>query len=219
MKRIILASASPRRKELMEQLGLQFDIEPSYCHEYIDGQHEPLELAKLLSLHKAKTVGNKNTGAIIIAADTFVVLGKRIIGKPNSLAEAKEILTRLKGKPHSVITGFTVMDTINGKIVSQSVETRVYVKDLSIEEIDSYVETKEPMGKAGAYAIQGLGAAIIDRIEGDYFNVMGFPVDAIVNALKKFGIFTVNLEHPDIVINRKNEAKKQHPKGYIEHSA
>ena len=105
MKRIILASASPRRKELLEQIGLHFDVEPSYCQEKANDQQKPLELAKLLSLRKAKAVGNKNAGAIIIAADTFVVLGERIIGKPNSLAEAKEILTDLNGRSHSVITG------------------------------------------------------------------------------------------------------------------
>ncbi|MCK4828314.1 Maf family protein, partial [bacterium] len=126
-----------------------------------------------------------------------------IIGKPNSLAEAKEILTKLKGRSHSVITGFTILDTSSGKIVSQSVETKVYIKDLSLEEIDAYVETHEPMGKAGAYAIQGLGAAIIDRIEGDYFNVMGLPVDAVVNALKEFGISSVTLKHPDIAFLKK----------------
>lgn len=209
MKRIILASASPRRKELLEQLGLRFDVEPSYCQEEIDDQQEPLELAKSLSVRKAKAVGNKNAGAIIIAADTFVVLGERIIGKPNSLAEAKEILTELNGRSHSVITGFTILDTSNGKIVSQSVETKVYIKELSLEEIDAYVETQESMGKAGAYAIQGLGAAIIDRIEGDYFNVMGLPVDAVVDALKQFDISPVILKHPDIAFSRKNEARGQ----------
>jgi septum formation protein len=203
MKRIILASASPRRKELLEQIGLHFDVEPSYCQEKDNDQQKPLELAELLSLRKAKAVGNKNADAIIIAADTFVVLGEQIIGKPNSLAEAKEILTELNGRSHSVITGFTIMDTINGKIVSQSVETKVYIKSLSLEEIDAYIETQESMGKAGAYAIQGLGAAIIDRIEGDYFNVMGLPVDAVVNALKEFGISSVTLKHPDIAFLKK----------------
>ncbi len=210
MKRIILASASPRRKELLEQLGLRFDVEPSYCQEEVDDKQEPLELAKSLSIRKAEAVGNKNTGAIIIAADTFVVLGDRIIGKPNSLAEAKEILTELKGRSHSVITGFTVMDTSNSKIVSQSVETKVFVKDLSLEEIDAYVETQEPMGKAGAYAIQGLGATIIDRIEGDYYNVIGLPVDAIVCVLKKFGIPTVTLKYPDVAFRRGNDVRGQH---------
>ena len=95
------------------------------------------------------------------------------------------------------------MDTISGKIVSQSVETKVYIKSLSLEEIDAYVETQESMGKAGAYAIQGLGAAIIDRIEGDYFNVMGLPVDAIVDTLKEFGISSVTLKHPDITFLKK----------------
>jgi septum formation protein len=213
MKRIILASASPRRKELLEQIGLHFDVEPSYCQEKIDDQQEPLELAKLLSLRKAKAVSDKNAGAIIIAADTFVVLGERIIGKPNSLAEAKEILTELNGTSHSVITGFTIMDTIDDKIVSQSVETKVYIKGLSLEEINTYVETQESMGKAGAYAIQGLGAAIIDRIEGDYFNVMGLPVDAVVDALKQFGISSVTLKHPDTDFLRKNKAGGQHANG------
>ena len=208
MKKIILASASPRRKELLEQLGLCFDVEPSYCQEEIDDKQEPLELAKSLSIRKAEAVGNKNTGAIIIAADTFVVLGKRIIGKPNSLAEAKEILTELKGRSHSVITGFTVMDTSNSKTVSQSVETKVFVKDLSSEEIDAYVETQEPMGKAGAYAIQGLGATIIDRIEGDYYNVIGLPVDAIACVLKEFGISTVTLRYPDVTFRRDNDARE-----------
>ena len=208
MEKIILASASPRRKELLEQLGLCFDVEPSYCQEEIDDKQEPLELAKSLSIRKAEAVGNKNTGAIIIAADTFVVLGKRIIGKPNSLAEAKEILTELKGRSHSVITGFTVMDTSNSKTVSQSVETKVFVKDLSSEEIDAYVETQEPMGKAGAYAIQGLGATIIDRIEGDYYNVIGLPVDAIACVLKEFGISTVTLRYPDVTFRRDNDARE-----------
>ena len=208
MKKIILASASPRRKELLEQLGLCFDVEPSYCQEKVDEKQEPLELAKSLSVRKAEAVGNKNTGAIKIAADTFVVLGKRIIGKPNSLAEAKEILTELKGRSHSVITGFTVMDTSNSKIVSQSVETKVFVKDLSSEEIDAYVETQEPMGKAGAYAIQGFGATIIDRIEGDYYNVIGLPVNAIVCVLKEFGISTVTLKYPDVAFRRDNDARE-----------
>ncbi len=207
MKRIILASASPRRKELLEQLGLQFDVEPSYCQEEIDDQQEPLELAKSLSVRKARTVGSKNKSAIIIAADTFVVLGERIIGKPNSLTEAKEILTELNGRSHSVITGFTIMDASTDKIVSQSVETKVYIKNLTLEEIDAYVETQESMGKAGAYAIQGLGAAIIDRIEGDYFNVMGLPVDTIVDALKQFGISPVTLKHPEVTFKTKNEAR------------
>jgi len=191
MKRIILASASPRRKELLEQIGLHFEVEPSYCDEEINYHQEPLELAKSLSLRKAQAVGNNKMGAIVIAADTFVVLCGRIIGKPNSFAEAREILTELKGRSHSVITGFTIMDTASGKIVSQSVETKVYIKDLSLEEIDAYVETQEPMDKAGAYAIQGLGSAIIDRIEGDYYNVMGLPVDTVVNVLSQFGIYPV----------------------------
>ena len=188
MKRILLASASPRRKELLEQLGLRFEVEPSDYEEDIVPGSEPHEMAKKLSLGKARAAARKHRKALIIAADTLVVLGDRVFGKPHTNAEAREMLCALNGKPHLVITGFTVLDTETGKVVSRSVETRVNMRKLTLEEIESYVRTKEPLDKAGGYAIQGLGAVLVDRIEGDYCNVVGLPLSALAESLREFGI-------------------------------
>jgi septum formation protein len=188
MKRIILASASPRRKELLEQIGLRFEVEPSDYEEDIVPGSEPHEMARKLSLGKARAAARKHRNAIIIAADTFVVFGDRILGKPRTDAEAREMLRALNGQAHSVITGFTILDTETGKVLSRSVETRVHMRKLTLKEIDSYVRTKEPLGKAGGYAIQGLGAVLIERIEGDYSNVVGLPLSALAESLREFGV-------------------------------
>jgi len=193
LKKIILASSSPRRKELLRQLGLEFDVEPSYHNEEIAQELEPLELAKALSYEKARVVSDKHSNALVIAADTFVVLDNEIIGKPHTLTDAKDILTALNGRSHSVITGFTIMDRGRGKILSQSVETKVYIKKLKSQEIDDYVSTREPLGKAGAYAIQDKGAAIVEKIDGDYYNVIGLPLNAVIAGLKEFGIIPVDV--------------------------
>jgi septum formation protein len=188
MKTIILASASPRRKELLKKLGLKFKVEPGNYKEDIDSDMEPLELAKLLSLKKAELVAKNHGNALVIAADTFCVLEGQILGKPRTEAEARKMLVTISGKQHSVITGFTIIDAGSHKVVSRSVETRVYIRKLSSHEIDSYVKSKEPLDKAGAYAIQGLGSIIVERIEGDYFNVMGLPLGALAESLKEFGV-------------------------------
>ena len=188
MKRILLASASPRRKELLEQIGLRFEVEPSDYEEDIVPGSEPHEMARKLSLGKARAAARKHRNAIIIAADTFVVFGDRILGKPRTDAEAREMLRALNGQAHSVITGFTILDTETGKVLSRSVETRVHMRKLTLKEIDSYVRTKEPLGKAGGYAIQGLGAVLIERIEGDYSNVVGLPLSALAESLREFGV-------------------------------
>jgi septum formation protein len=188
MKRIMLASASPRRKELLEQIGLQFEVDPSNYDEEITSASEPHETARRLSLGKARAAARKHRNAIIIAADTFVVFGDRILGKPHSNAEAREMLRALNGQAHSVITGFTILDTETGKVTSRSVETRVHMRKLTLREIDGYVRTKEPLDKAGGYAIQGLGAVLVERIEGDYSNVVGLPLSALAESLKEFGV-------------------------------
>jgi septum formation protein len=188
MKRIILASASPRRKELLEQIGLRFEVEPSDYEEDIVPGSEPHEMARKLSLGKARAAARKHRNALIIAADTFVVFGDRVLGKPHTNAEAREMLRALNGQAHSVITGFTVLDTETGKVLSRSVETRVHMRKLTLKEIDSYVRSKEPLDKAGGYAIQGLGAVLVERIEGDYFNVVGLPLSALAESLKEFSI-------------------------------
>jgi len=185
---IILASASPRRKELLKLTGLKFEVDPADHAEDMNLKLSPNELARFLSLEKAKSVAGKYGDAIIIAADTFVVIGGKILGKPHTDEKAKRMLGLLEGRTHSVITGFTVLDTGSGKKLSRSVETRVTFRKLTKKEIDTYVKTKEPLDKAGAYAIQGLGSILIKKIEGDYFNAIGLPLCALVESLTEFGV-------------------------------
>ncbi|MFC1938414.1 Maf family protein [Chloroflexota bacterium] len=188
MKTIILASASPRRKILLEKIGLIFEVEPSNYKEDIPLRLEPHELARKLSLEKAKVVASKHNNSIVIAADTFIVFGGQILGKPHTGKDAREMLEAISGKDHSVITGFSIIDTGKNKTLSKSVETKVYIRKLTLVEIDAYVKSREPLDKAGAYAIQGLGSVFVEKIEGDYYNVVGFPLSALTEALKEFGI-------------------------------
>lgn len=188
MKRIILASASPRRKELLEKIGLKFEVEPSNYVEDMRSGLSPDELARAVSLEKAKAVACRHKNTIVIAADTFIVFKGKIMGKPGTEAEARKMLMRLRGKSHSVVTGFTILDTDENKILTKSVETVVHIKNLTSEEIEAYVKSGEPLDKAGAYAIQGFGSVIVERIEGDYFNVIGLPLSALAEGLKEFGI-------------------------------
>ena len=188
MKKIILASASPRRQELLEKIGLRFKVEPSNYEEDMPSGLEPHELARQISREKAKVVARKHKNAVVIAADTFIVFGDQILGKPHTTIEAREMLKTLSGQSHSVITGFSIIDTETEKTLSESVETKVYIKKMTRAEIDTYIKSKEPLDKAGAYAIQGLGAVIVEKIEGDYFNVIGLPLSALTEALKQFGI-------------------------------
>jgi septum formation protein len=188
MKKIILASASPRRKEILGITGLKFAVCKSDYEEDLGLKLNPRELARYLSRKKAETVADKYKDTIIIAADTFIVFKNKLLGKPHDDTEAEKMLNMLNGKAHSVITGFTIIDTGSTKKISRSVETKVYFKRLSSEEIRAYVGSKEPLGKAGAYAIQGLGAVFIEKIEGDYFNVVGLPLFALTNSLREFGV-------------------------------
>jgi septum formation protein len=188
MKKIILASASPRRKELLEKIGLKFEVDASGCEEEINAGLDPHELVRQLSIKKAKSVAARHKNALIIAADTIGVMGDKILGKPHTEDEACKMLHEISGKSHLVITGFSILDTTTNKIVTGIVNTRVYIKKLTGQEIDAYVKTGEPLDKAGAYAIQGMGAVIVEKIEGDYYNVMGLPLHALTEALKEFGI-------------------------------
>ncbi|MBI5664301.1 MAG: septum formation inhibitor Maf [Nitrospirae bacterium] len=188
MRKIVLASASPRRKEILGITGLKFTVCVSDYEEDLDLPLKPRELARLLSSKKAEAVAHKYKNAIIIAADTFIAYKDRLLGKPHTGKEAESMLRLLNGKAHAVITGFTILDTGSGKKLSRSVETKVYFKRLSLEEIRAYVRSKEPLDKAGAYAIQGLGAVFVEKIEGDFFNVVGLPLCALAEGLKRFGV-------------------------------
>jgi septum formation protein len=188
MKTIILASASPRRKELLEKIGLKFTVDPSDCWEDNNAGLEAHELVRRISVSKANAVAARHQDAIIIAADTIGMIGDKIMGKPHTEKEAAKMLREISGKTHLVITGFTVLDTITKQQITRTVDTTVHIKLLTGEEIAAYVKTGEPLDKAGAYAIQGKGAVIVDKIEGDYYNVMGLPLSALVETLKEFGI-------------------------------
>ena len=188
MRKIVLASASPRRKELLQKIGLKFEVDAGNCAEEIDPALKPDEIVRRISIEKAHAVASRHKDAVIIAADTIGVIGTKLLGKPHTVVEARKMLAQISGKSHEVITGFTVLDTATNKIVSGTVSTAVYVKKLSKQEIDAYVRTGEPLDKAGAYGIQGLGAVIVEKIEGDYYNVVGLPLNALAEALREFGI-------------------------------
>lgn len=188
MKQIILASKSPRRKEIFKKTGLSFIVEESNYKEDMSLRLSPTALAKQLSQEKAKAVAKKHNNAIVIAADTFVVLDDMILGKPHTNQKAKEMLRMLSGKTNLVITGVTILDTDSGQMDCFSDQASVSIKQLSESEIDQYVQSGEPLDKAGAYAIQGLGAIFIEKIEGDFYGVMGLPLFQVVERLKGFGI-------------------------------
>ena len=184
--RIVLASASPRRREILEQVGLPFVVVPSCAEENVTGEISPSLLVQSLSLLKAADVAkSQSENALVIGADTIVVLGGEILTKPKDAVDAKAMLGRLSGQCHSVLTGLTVMRCSDGKSVSVTEETKVYFKTLSEKEIDSYVSTKEPLDKAGSYGIQGLGGLFVEKIDGDYYNVVGLPLSRLGKLLSE----------------------------------
>jgi septum formation protein len=135
-----------------------------------------------------KALSVKETGDLIISADTLVYINNEILGKPTSLDDAREMLRKLSGEVHTVFTGVTVFDTQKDKILTNSEKTLVHIKNLTVEDIENYILSGEPMGKAGAYAIQGLGAAFVDRVVGCFHNVMGLPLSLVWDMLKEFNL-------------------------------
>jgi len=188
MKHIILASTSPRREELMEKLGIPFQTEASNYEEDMKKKMTPKRLAEFLASGKAEAVADNHTNSLVIGADTFVALRNELLGKPYTEEAAKKMLKRISGKALSIITGFAIIDSDTHKKVSGSVETKVVIKKLTRDEINNYVKSKEPLDKAGAFAIQGLGALLIKKIEGDYLGAIGLPLAEVAEGLKKFGV-------------------------------
>jgi septum formation protein len=189
MREIVLASASPRRKELLRQLiGDNFKIIPGSYHEKPQPEMEPLDLIIHNSREKARDVASLTSSGIVIAADTVVLCDEKILGKPHTEDKAREMLRQISGKKVHVITGLTVMDIDGNRQTSTSETTDVMIKQMSDAEIEAYVKTAEPIDKAGAFAIQGKGAIIVERIEGDYFNVVGLPLFRLNKILREFGI-------------------------------
>lgn len=192
---LILASKSPRRKEILSNVGLDFEIVVSDTDESVPDGTLPFDAVMEISRRKAlavqKALGDKAKGKIILGADTVVALDNEIIGKPKSVENAVEILKRLSGNRHVVYTGFTLVK--DDFVYSDFESTNVYFRALSEQEIVSYVKSGEPMDKAGAYGIQQLGALLVNKIHGDYFNVMGLPINKIsVTLSEKFGINLLN---------------------------
>lgn len=187
-RKIVLASTSPRRKELLAKTGLEFIAVDGCYEEDMTLSLPPKALAKHLALGKALAVAKKFPNAIIIAADTFVVLKNEILGKPHTPAKAKSMLRRLSGKSHAILTGLAIIDTQSGKKVLCTVKNKIQLRKISPKEIAAYVATGEPLDKAGAYAIQGLGGLFVKNIEGDWNGVVGLPLHALNLALRKFGV-------------------------------
>jgi septum formation protein len=188
MRKIILASVSPRRKQLLKQLGLEFEVVPSDVEEVFNPRLKPRHQVEELALQKAQAVAGNFDDAIIIGADTLVALGDEIIGKPKNSQDAKRMLKKLRGRQHTVVTGFVLIDTFNKRTLVKSVETKVWFRKLSPQEISSYVEKEKPFDKAGAYAIQDLGILFVEKIEGDYFGAVGLPLFTLAKELKKLGV-------------------------------
>ncbi len=177
IKKLILASASPRRKELLDQVGIEYEVIPSSVEEHIeDIDGTPAEKAEKLAYFKAKDVASKLNDCLVLGADTIVVIGNEILGKPIDLDDAKRMLIKLSGKEHKVITGVALIDTGKNAVVMSHETTSVKFRDLTNRMIDSYIASQEPMGKAGAYAIQGFGALLVEGINGCYSNVVGLPL-------------------------------------------
>lgn len=182
---LILASNSPRRKEILEMLGYEFEIKPSSADENIK-KMSPSKTVEELSLRKALAV-ERTQKDIVIGSDTIVCLGDKILGKPIDENDAKKMLISLSGKAHTVYTGVTVLR--EEKTITKAISAKVYFRELSENEIDRYIQTGEPLDKAGSYGIQGKGAAFIEKIEGDFYAVMGLPACYVSQTLSKFGCF------------------------------
>lgn len=186
-ERIILASASPRRFELLASAGIEFGVCPGDVPEEPLPGELPLDHVLRLARDKAYEAASRVEGRYFIGADTIVLCEGEIMGKPKDQADAERMLRRLSGIPHEVITGFAVFDREHDGIICKAVTTRVYFKTLRNEEIRDYIATGCPMDKAGAYAIQGGAAHMVERIEGSYTNVVGLPLCEVVEALRRIG--------------------------------
>jgi len=185
--RVVLASASPRRRELLRQICPEFEVVPSEIEETLWGEPTPEAVAGL-ALRKARAVAVRAEGAVVLAADTLVVLDGVAFGKPAGPEEARAMLRRLCGREHEVITGVAVVDTRTGREATRAVVSRVRLAASPDATLDSYVASGAPLDKAGSYAIQDLGGALVERLAGSYTNVVGLPVEETRRLLAEFGV-------------------------------
>ncbi len=187
MARFILASASPRRKQLLKQAGYAFEIVVSDADESLPAGITPEKAVRRNAARKAQAVAETNPGAVVLGCDTVVAIDGEILGKPQDEAEAKAMLRRLSGNTHTVYSGVCITDGKKETVFAVATDVTFYA--LSDRTIDAYAATKEPMDKAGAYGIQGLGCVLVKEISGDYSNVVGLPLSESARALAAFGVF------------------------------
>lgn len=184
--KLILASASPRRKELLKNAGYEYEVCPADIDETMPEGVEPETACEILSRKKAQAVLEENPDAVVLGSDTIVVLGNTILGKPENEEDAKAMLKALSGRVHQVYTGLCVCSKDKTLSLVSRADVRFY--NLSDAVIDAYIATKEPMDKAGAYGIQGVGSMLVKSIEGDYFTIVGLPMAKAARMLGEFGI-------------------------------
>ena len=185
LNRLTLASASPRRSEILRGLGLRFEIAPADIDESVRDQEEARAYVERLARHKAAV--RRVAGTLTIAADTVVVVDADLLGKPIDAGDARGMLARLAGREHEVMTGVAVLDGNTGALRSSVVRSSVRIAPMSSSEIEWYVSTGEPLDKAGAYAIQGLGSLFVESVSGNYTNVVGLPVPALYRLVAELG--------------------------------
>jgi len=184
--RVVLASASPRRRQLLDLIGIAHEVRPANIDETIRPRETPWRHAERLAREKASAVAKRDPDLITIAADTIVVVNRKVLGKPRDAGDAARMLALLSGREHVVTTAVAVS---RGKKLRSAVEeVQVRFRRLRDDEIEAYIATGEPMDKAGAYGIQGYGATIVERIEGDYFAVMGLPIVRLIGLLRDVGV-------------------------------
>ena len=188
---IILASASPRRKEILQNTKLKFEVQKSEIEEAVFEEESPESMVVRLAYEKAFDVAQKNREKLVIGADTIVVLGDEVLGKPKDEEEAFDMIQKLSNKTHRVITGISLINLKKGIVVNDYQVSYVTFKDLSEDSIKDYINTKESLDKAGGYGIQGYGALLVDSIQGDYFNIVGLPISKLSDLLKDH--FDINL--------------------------
>ncbi|MGC8658026.1 MAG: Maf family protein [Desulfomonilaceae bacterium] len=189
-KPLVLASASPRRKELLESIGIPFIVAPSEVEEAARNGETPENHAQRLAEEKAVDVSRVHPGSWVLGADTIVVIDDQVLGKPADETDAVKMLSMLAGRKHIVFTGYAILNSMypDMKTVSYA-RSEVFIRELSAAEIAAYIRTREPMDKAGAYAIQGVGSAIVGKVCGSYTNVVGLPLYEVTRDLKKLGVY------------------------------
>lgn len=185
---LILASGSPRRRDFLQDIGLDFSVEAPDVSEEVSACETPEEFVLRVAADKARSVAREHPDAWILAADTAVVLGDVILGKPADEADARRMLLQLAGRGHRVLTGFVLVNEQQGHRVSRVIDTEVFFTSFSGETAAAYVATGEPLDKAGAYGIQGKGGCLVERIKGSYSNVVGLPLAEVTAELLRFGV-------------------------------